>query len=200
MLVGLILAAGESVRMKTAKALLKIGKETFAACVARKMRDAGVTYIILVSGKHHEEIKKETRDVEIVNNAHYAQGQFSSLKEGIRNLPTGASSVLVWPVDLPLVKMETVRQLIDSQAKNHKRLTIPFHDSQRGHPVIYDRQVIHTVLSLSSKKHTAKDLISLYESETDLVAVNDPGVLIDIDTPEDYDKYVSEKSQNSNHK
>lgn len=193
MIVALVLAGGESKRMDSPKALLKIGKETFAECIARKTRECEIPSLFFVTGKHHEEIKKALpgkEGINIIRNPHYEKGQLSSLKEGLRNLPTGTTQVLAWPVDLPLVKTETVRKLIDIFQQEKKHVGIPTYQSRKGHPVLYDLHAIQTLLSLSSS-HTAKELQTTYAGQISFVDVEDPGILIDIDTPEDYQEHIT---------
>ena len=109
MITAIVLAAGESRRMQTPKALLKIGNETFAECIARKCNEAGIHVIYIVTGVHREEIQQQMQgkyQVDFIFNFRYPEGQLSSLKEGLRNLPTGSTAALVWPVDQPLVRVE----------------------------------------------------------------------------------------------
>jgi len=193
MIAAMILAAGESQRMNTPKALLRIGIETFAECIVRKARQAGAATAYLVAGHHHNLIKEALKgklELDILLNYRYKEGQLSSLKEGLRNLATGSTEVLVWPVDQPLVKTETVQVLLESYHRNKNHVTIPVFQSKHGHPVLYDAVAIHSVLRLSSAQ-TARDLQKIYEKEIDYVNVDDPGILVDIDTPEDYKKYIT---------
>src|SRR5437870_160496 len=117
MIVAIVLAAGESNRMGTPKALLKIGNESFVQCVVRKLRECGIDFIYVIAGQHHEATKKELPDTEVIFNARHQLGQLSSLKEGLRNLPTGSSEAIVWPVDQPLVKTGTIHLLLDAYRK-----------------------------------------------------------------------------------
>lgn len=191
MIVAIIPAAGESKRMKSPKALLKIGKESFVQCIVRKLHECGLDFVFVITGPHHDLIQKEVPQIEVCFNARHQEGQLSSLKEGLRNLPTGATETLIWPVDHPLVRTETVHLLMDTYHNAKKRLTIPVFETHRGHPVLYDRFAIQTILTLNNATQTAKDLQTIYESETTLLEVEDPGVLIDIDTPEDYTKHIT---------
>jgi molybdenum cofactor cytidylyltransferase len=194
MIAAMILAAGESQRMNIPKALLRIGSETFAECIARKARQAGAGTVYLVAGHHHNLIKEKLKgklELDIIFNYRYKEGQLSSLKEGLRNLATGSTEILVWPVDQPLVTLSTVQVLLESYRRNQKHVTIPVFQSKHGHPVLYDAVAIHSVLGLSSTK-TARELLKIYESEIDFVNVEDQGVVLDIDTLEDYRKYVTD--------
>ena len=97
---------------------------------------------------------------------------------------------MVWPVDQPLVEIETARKIVEAYLSNNQALTIPVYQSQKGHPVIYDRIAMDAALALPSHQ-TGKDLQRIFSAQTTFVEVDDPGVVIDIDTPEDYEKYVN---------
>ncbi|HET6268291.1 MAG TPA: nucleotidyltransferase family protein, partial [Acidobacteriota bacterium] len=168
-----------------------IGHETFSSCIARKMKSAGIDWLCLIAGADFEVIRQKLKGIEVFQNSRYKEGQLSSLKEGLRNLPTGASEVLVWPVDCPLVREETVARLAETYRREHKRITVPIYESRKGHPVIYDRYVIQATLGLNSATHTAKELLTTFQNETSMVEVEDPGILIDIDTPEDYQAHIA---------
>lgn len=193
---GLILAAGESSRMmKSPKALLQIGGETFVRAIAGKLRECGVEPVMVVAGPHHSEIEREIgRDCRVVFNDQYRLGQFSSLQRGVRELP-GVPGIVVWPVDTPLVKPETPAALISAFLREGKPITIPVFGSRRGHPVIYSREAADATLGMDAAVHNGKDLRTMFAGRVCEVPVDDPGVLIDIDTPEDYAKHVSAEPQ-----
>jgi molybdenum cofactor cytidylyltransferase len=187
-----ILAAGESSRMNAPKALLRLGEESFAQAITRKAQECGINFIYLVAGAQYPKIREElgrSKDFEIIFNPRFPEGQLSSLQEGLRNMPTGSTDVLVWPVDIPLVRQETVQTLIESHISSGNPVTIPVHDGKHGHPVLYNTDAIHTILSLSTDQ-TAKELQKIYDGRITFVEVDDAAVLLDIDTPEDYRKYV----------
>src|SRR5262245_44507289 len=115
MITGLILAAGESSRIGTPKALLKINSETFAERIANVLISVGIQNIILVAGAHYEQIRKNAEGLTVVFNAQYSFGQFSSLQTGLRKIPSETEFVIVWPVDLPLVQKETIATLLKAQ-------------------------------------------------------------------------------------
>ncbi|HEY7160121.1 MAG TPA: NTP transferase domain-containing protein, partial [Acidobacteriota bacterium] len=105
---GLILAAGESIRIGSPKALLKIGSETFVERIVNILQAAGIQQILIVAGVHYEQIHQEVRNIKVIFNSQYQHGQFSSLQSGLREIPKQTDFVIVWPVDLPLVQKETI--------------------------------------------------------------------------------------------
>jgi molybdenum cofactor cytidylyltransferase len=184
---GLILAAGESSRIGRPKALLKIGKETFAERITNVLHSAGIEKITLVAGPHYEEIRKNLDEVTVVFNAQYTFGQFSSLQAGLRQISAKPESVIVWPVDLPLVRTDTVAALIKSAQNNP--ITVPVYHGKKGHPVVYSAETIKKILSMEPT-HTGKDLFEYFKDRITLIDVEDAAVLIDIDTSEDYERYI----------
>jgi len=186
----LILAAGESSRMGSPKALLQIGSETFVECITRKGRESGASGALVVTGASHRElITRMPASVVVVHNTNYQNGQFSSLQEGIRYLPQSCSLALVWPVDLPLVETESITALLDNYQKNSNPLTIPVYGGRKGHPVLYNREALDIALTLAASQ-TARELRECFLNRIGFVNVEDCGVTIDIDTLEDYRRYI----------
>ncbi len=190
MVAGLILAGGESRRLGTPKALLKVGAETFAKRIVSIMHSVGIQNLTLVAGPHYEEIRKSADDLAVVFNPQYELGQFSSLQTGLRHVPGGTEFVLVWPVDQPLVRKETISELLETARREGNPVTVPVYEGKKGHPVVYNSETITKILSMEPS-HTGKELFEYFDGRISLVEVNDPGVLIDIDTPEDYETYIT---------
>jgi molybdenum cofactor cytidylyltransferase len=192
MIAGLILAAGESSRMNSPKALLQIHGKTFVEHISEQMARSGVDPVCVVAGAHFAEIRNHfglREEFSIIHNLKYSQGQLSSLKEGLRQLPTGSEAAMVWPVDLPLVHVNTVKAIVQAFKQSRKAVVIPSMNGRHGHPVIYGTPAIGSIFTLKGDR-TAKDVRTLLKDDVFYVEVSDPGVLIDIDTPEDYRKHV----------
>ena len=171
--------------MGSPKALLKIGEETFVECIVRKAKEAGIQSILLITGK---DPIVPPQGVFAVKNEDYRRGQISSVQKGIQQVQSGA--ILVWPVDQPLIQAETLRKLLGSYQREQKNLTIPVYQSKKGHPVIYSRTAMEAALRLLPDE-TGKDLQSQFATSTHFVEVEDPAILIDIDTREDYSRHIS---------
>ena len=192
MISGIVLAGGESKRMNSPKALLTIKTETFAESIVNKMKRSGVGPVRLVVGAHYNEIKgmlEERLQADILLNEEHNSGQLSSLKVGLRNVPPATTGVLVWPVDLPLVMEQTAFRLIRAFINDARAITIPAHNSRHGHPVMFGKAARDALLSLPDGQ-SARDIFPKFQKDTLILEVNDPGILIDIDTPEDYANYV----------
>lgn len=191
MIASVILSAGASVRMGTAKANLKIGNTTFINSILTKLHSCGTADIYIVTGYHHRQISQaldSTNLCKILHNTNAEQGQLSSLQLAIRNFDQQITGMLVALVDHPLVREDTYRALLKSARMNPQAIIIPVHQQQRGHPVYFGRKffqaLLETPLTLGAREVIKKNIQSVYS-----LPVSDPGIVQDIDTPDDLIKY-----------
>ncbi len=192
MIAGLILAAGESTRMGTDKALLPYRGRTFLETIVQALRDAGLERIAVVLGHHAEEIRAAANleGVEVVVNEDYSRGQTSSLQAGLRKLASPeVEAVLLSLVDHPGISSETVRTIVARFRETQCAVVIPTYQNQRGHPVLIARALFDELLRLSPDTG-ANAILRQHYSEKGMVEVNDAGILLDIDTPEAYRKLL----------
>lgn len=176
--------------MGAPKALLRVGGETFADRLARVFAEAGAHPVLLVLGFEHERVAaglERASQVELVVNPHPERGQLSSLKEGIRRLPPSTAGTLFCPVDLPLIRIATARLLLETilLSPTPAPVVIPRCRGSRGHPVAIAAGLFPEILSLPATAQ-ARDLIHRYREQTCYLEVDDPGILQDVDTPDDY--------------
>jgi molybdenum cofactor cytidylyltransferase len=188
MIAGLILAAGESSRMGRDKALLTYRGRTFLETIVTTLREAGIEHVAVVLGHHAEEIQQAIKleGVEIVVNSEYHRGQTSSLQAGLRALASDdLEAIVLCLVDHPAVSPATVRTLVEAFHQSHAPVVIPTYQGQHGHPVIIGRALFSELLSLDPGEG-ANTVIRKYRDATQLVEVDDPGILRDVDDPETY--------------
>ncbi len=187
-LAGIILAAGESRRMGTDKALLPYAGTTFLEHLIELLLPR-VAPVIVVLGHHASEIRATLPDrsgVAIVVNSNYPSGQLSSLQTAIRALPASSQGALITLVDHPAVAASTLDLLIERFRSSGASLVIPRYQGRRGHPVLFSRAILDELAALPSTA-TAKQVVHAHQDDTLNEDVGDPGVLKDIDTPADYE-------------
>jgi len=180
---GLILAAGESRRMGSPKALLQYREETFLdrLCGLFAARCAPV---IVVLGAAAEEIRtRAARPAVFVVNLNYLSGQTSSMQCGLRAVPPDSGGVLFTLVDHPAVAPGTIDALLASRGK--MLLRVPRYQGRRGHPIWISPELIPEFLALP-QDGAARDVVRRHAAETEFIDVDDPGILADIDNPEAY--------------
>ncbi|HEV2233219.1 MAG TPA: nucleotidyltransferase family protein [Terriglobia bacterium] len=188
MIAGLILAAGESSRMGTDKALLLYRGRTFLEHILATLHNAGIEQLTVVLGHHADEIQLAAKltGTEVVVNQDYRRGQTSSLQAGLRALDRPAiQAVVLCLVDHPAVSTEVIRKLVAAFEQSAAPVVIPTYQGQRGHPALISRALFAELMALSLSEG-ANTVVRKYCDSTHFVEVDDPGVLIDVDDPESF--------------
>ncbi|HYT77531.1 MAG TPA: nucleotidyltransferase family protein [Vicinamibacterales bacterium] len=187
MIPAIVLAAGASMRMGRPKPLLGAGNRTFVRRILDTLHSAGVADAVVVVRPGHHDTAAEVGAagaLAIVNPAPDA-GQLSSLLAGLDALDTPeVDAVLVTLVDVPLIQPSTVRTLLARAAASAAPIVRAVHRGRHGHPVIFKRAVFDA-LRRADPAVGAKAVFAGVTVEN--VEVDDPGVVDDIDTPEDYE-------------
>ena len=194
MISGIVLAAGESRRMGSPKALLDYQGRTFIENICDAFVTAGVDELIVVLGahEHEEKIRAAVPDhlmLQVALNPRYRLGQLSSLMVGIHALSSESEAAVVNLVDHPLVKAETIQALISSFRADPLPIIIASYQGRRGHPVLFSslvyREILAAPLDRGAKVVVRKDPDRVRE-----VSLDDPGIRADIDTPKAYAQWV----------
>ena len=193
MLSGIILAAGDSTRMGSPKALLTTPDgHPFVARIIRTLRAADVEDLVVVTGRDHDAvvdaIARNGLPVlpAVARNPDPSRGQLSSLLVGMEAVVSSSTEgLLVTLVDVPLVKVSTVTEVITAWRRTRAPIVRAAVGDRHGHPVIFDRAVLDE-LRQASMDAGAKSVVRAHEDEILNVAVEDEGCLKDIDTPSDY--------------
>ena len=179
---GLILAAGESRRMGSPKALLRYHGQTFLDTLIAFFAPRCST-VIVVLGAHAGEIREAVaQDAVFVLNRDFLSGQTSSMQCGLRAVPGDAEGVLFTLADHPAISPSTIDALL---AEPRPLIRIPRFDGRRGHPIWFSRALIQEFLALPASG-AARDVVYSHAAETEYIDGNDPGVIADIDDPAAY--------------
>lgn len=186
-LAALILSAGYSQRMGRFKPLLPMG----AGCVLERVTDlyraSGIGRILVVTGHEAATLQAAVKDLPVqwVPNPAYDQGMFSSILAGLRALPEGCDAFFIHPVDIPLVRSQTVRQLVAARQHRPASVIHPAFAGRRGHPPLVDAALRPQILQWGGSGGLA-GFLQRRDVDSLEVAVADEAVLLDLDTPEDY--------------
>jgi len=188
MIAGLILAAGESSRMRTDKALLAYRGRTFLETIILNLRHAGIEKIAVALGHHAEEIQRavDLTGVQAILNRDYRRGQTSSLQAGLAALQEfSPEAVILCLVDHPAVSTEVIRKLRERFEQVRAPVVIPTCQGQHGHPVVIGRELFPELLALGPDEG-ANTVVRRYRDAAQFVEVDDRGILLDVDDPETY--------------
>ena len=179
-----VVAAGMSSRMGDFKPMLSIGSISVAQRVVATLKQAGAARVVVVTGYNAEELERHLAGSGVVflrNEAYRTTHMFDSALIGLRYLRDKCRQVLFTPVDIPLFTAATVDALLTSGAE----LACPVCGGTRGHPILMSANVIDRVLE-DSGESGLDGALSRCGVPMTLVEVDDPGILHDADTPEDY--------------
>jgi molybdenum cofactor cytidylyltransferase len=188
---GLILAAGESRRMGSPKALLEFQGETFLDRLIG-LFSRHCSPVIAVLGAQGENIRAGLRragEALLVENPDFRLGQITSMQCGLRAVPPEAEGVLFTLVDHPAVESATIAALLG--AGPPAPIRIPRHGGRRGHPVFFAKSLIPEFLALPGGS-SAREVLARHAGEIAYIDVDDPGVLADVDDPEAYRRLLAE--------
>ncbi len=185
----IILAAGYSRRMRRFKPLLTLGRRTVLERVVSLYRSAGVTDIRVVTGFRSQSIRSVMTGlpVAVVHNPAHDEGMFASVLAGIDTLDPDVPSFFVHPVDIPLVRPHTLAMLMGALDRRPSPVAYPVFDEQRGHPPLIDGTLKETILSHSGGGGLSA-LLRRFDATALNVQVADEGVLLDADTPDDFQR------------
>jgi molybdenum cofactor cytidylyltransferase len=188
---GLILAAGQSSRMGSPKALLPFQGETFLETLLALFATRCST-VIVVLGAGAETIRMAIhREALFVDNRDYLSGQTSSLQAGLRAVPPDADGVLFTLVDHPSVAASTIDALLEPP---FPLIRIPRFGAERGHPVWFRRDLIPEFLALPPTG-AANQVVRAHRDQTEFLDVSDPGVVADIDDPAAYQELLASSTR-----
>ncbi|WNR45776.1 nucleotidyltransferase family protein [Paenibacillus roseipurpureus] len=184
----IILAAGLSSRAHDFKMTLQLGTMTVLEHTVSKFEGI-CKRVIVVSGFQCERIQEATSEMQKKNkynmdivdvvNPHFDQGMFSSVQRGCREVE--ASSFFITPGDCPLVQKETIWKL----AQEKGEVVIPSYQWKGGHPIKLTGEIKTRILEAKPDSNL-RAILQLYEKN--YMNIDDPGVLMDLDTPKDFEK------------
>lgn len=192
--IGVILAGGYSSRANGFKLLMDIeGKPVIEHLV--ETLAPYVTRMIIVTG-YNSHIVEEWLDqwkrphhsmIECVLNPDFDAGMFSSVQVGIHQAVTkmeenvSINRVLLTPGDYPCIRPRTVEQLL---TQDHE-VVIPSYKMHGGHPICLHANVMQAIIKEPRDSHL-KQVLGRFDKH--YMDVDDPGILMDVDTPEQMEK------------
>lgn len=185
--VAIVLAAGESKRMGSPKMLLDFGGKTMIERVIDNVICPEIENVLVVLGAYSDEIKKrlEKQAVTFCYNEKYKEGMLTSVQCGIRSVPPHTEAVLVFQGDQPFIKKGIITELVNAYRQSKKGIVMPVHDGKRGHPLLIDKNYFGVVDTLNSSDGL-RSLAALFPEDVLTVETEEPGILRDFDTIEEY--------------
>ena len=185
MISAIVLAAGASSRMGTSKATLMLAGRPLLSYVLQVVQQAHVDQIVLVLGADADAARRRFPIVGItpVVNPDFAGGVSTSIRVGVRHLDQDAAAFFVVLGDQPFVSPFTLDRLAAEWRTTPAKILVPSFRGQRGSPVLLDRSMVQEVDRLTGDEGF-RSFFAAHPRDVRDVPVEDPGVVFDIDTPD----------------
>ncbi len=181
-------AAGMSSRMGTPKPLIEIGGVPLAVRAVRGLLAAGVMDVVVVTGHCAEAVEALFLDgsARCARNTAYAStGMLESVRIGLAALGAFDAALLL-PADMPAVRPETIRQLCRAFGASRAPLVRPLLQGRFGHPPLFTPAVAGAIQA-QTPPGSIRDVFAAFAAEMLVVPVDDPGILLGVNTKEDLD-------------
>lgn len=181
-----ILAAGGSSRFGSPKQLAPWGNKTFIEQAVETALASQARPVIVVLGAEMERCQPLLANypVQVVPNPNWAEGQSTSMRAGLAALPANISSALFLLVDLPALTPATIDALIERHRRTLAPLAWPEFEGKRGNPVLFDRRLFPDLAQIGGDTG-GRPILLAYQDQAERVAVDNEGILLDVDRPED---------------
>ena len=187
-----VVAAGLSRRMGREKVLLPFGDATVLERVLATLAAASISERVVVVRPDLPRAAAIARSsgARVVVNANPQEEMLLSIRMGIAELSPGVDAFFIWPADHPAVSGETLADL--ARAAGRSRVVLPVHAGRRGHPALVGADLVADIAAIPG----GQGLRHLWRARPEVlfeVAVDDGGVLVDLDTPEDYERWTGRR-------
>ena len=192
MISAIILAAGESTRMREPKPLVRFGKLTFLETIIQNFKNAGIENISIVLGHKAEQIAKELKlsPDNFTINKNYSFGQFSSVQAGVKNLKSNCTGVFLTLVDQPQISSDIIAEIRIFFEENSDKIVIPTFQGKRGHPPVLPKWFFHEILTANPTQKTS-EIIRNHPHKVCGLEINNESILWNMNTKQDLDRVLS---------
>jgi len=184
---GVVPSSGASKRMGRDKGLLEVEGRSFLRRTVEALSAGGCEPVLAIVADGDEALAAEASraGAVVLLNPDPGEGPITSLRIALEALDRSVAGVAYLPVDHPMVRPDTVADLLGAARSGDAALTIPLYGEKRGHPAIFSRALFLELLD-PELEGGAKTVVHRHLPDALLVQVDDVGVTIDIDTPDAY--------------
>ena len=186
----IVLSAGQSRRMGTQKVILPYGGKTVIEHIVGALSEGGADEIIAVTGHEAAKVASalRTTGAQVAFNEDYLKGMLTSVRCGLRAASAAAQGFLIALGDQPSLRPHIVRRVISEfsrRGENAGTILIPTHHGERGHPLLFSHHFRQAVLTRYDDVGL-RGLLTAYPEAIELVPIEEPGILRDMDDPTQY--------------
>ena len=197
MISSILLAAGESSRMKGENKLIKeINGIPLINYSVKNILGSSIDELVIVLGHEKsiiQNIIKENKKIKFVYNDNYKSGIASSIKKGLGNIAKKAEAFFICLGDMPNVNQNIYNKLIKTRFNYNKKLPpgkkkeiiIPTYEKKYGNPILFSKFMKKNIMNINGDLG-AKKIIEMNKNKILYVPVKNHGITLDYDTEEDF--------------
>lgn len=187
--IAIVLAAGESTRMKTQKALLEWeGRPLIRYQLEQLAAVPSVAQTIIVTGHASDRITEIAAgtDAQVVHNAAYRSGKVSSIVAGLRAVSDSARAVMILAVDQPR-RAEILHRIVEARERSGRPIAVPAHEGRRGHPPVFAAPLLPELLAIDEGTQGLRGFMDAHAADIAEVEC-DASVLADLNDAADVER------------
>ena len=191
--VGVLLAAGESSRMGSPKALLPWRGTTLVEYQMNSLLQGGCDKVVVVTGKYEVEMAPLLKDrpgIIRAYNPKFLEGKTTSIKAGIWEVPDGVHSIVLLAVDQPRPAW-VIEKVLKVHTDFGADVTSPGYDGHGGHPLVFDAQLRPELAAITEEDEGVRAIFRKPDIDHHRVKFDSAVVRLDINTPEAYEKALA---------
>jgi len=192
----IVLAGGESRRMGSPKMILPYEGKTIIEKVLENVMASDIEKVVTVLGSNKEEVLKVIGKLPVLHcyNRNYKDGMLSSVKCGFESLPVDFRAAMIFLGDQPMAETSVINKMIRTYDDSGKGILVPVFNNKRGHPLLVDRRYRDEISNFDDPDGL-RGLLRMHPDDIQEVDTENPSVLMDIDTKEDYINEINKTSQ-----
>jgi len=189
MITAILLAAGQSKRLKNENKLTKLFKgKPLINHILYSLIKSKVNKIIIVLGFEHLKIKTKllkNKKINFVVNKNYKKGMSSSIKTGLKKLPKNSKGFLIVLGDMPNITKTTINKICLSIIRSDKEIILPKFKNKTGNPIGFKHSMIKNIYKIKGDKG-AKNIIKKNNKKIKFLNINSKSILTNLNTKRDF--------------
>jgi len=189
MITAILLAAGQSKRLKNENKLTKLFKgKPLINHILYSLIKSKVNKIIIVLGFEHLKIKTKllkNKKINFVINKNYKKGMSSSIKTGLKKLPKNSKGFLIVLGDMPNITKTTINKICLSIIRSDKEIILPKFKNKTGNPIGFKYSMIKNIYKIKGDRG-AKNIIKKNNKKIKFLNINSKSILINLNTKRNF--------------
>tara|TARA_B100001029_G_scaffold157460_1_gene143517 strand:- start:106 stop:681 length:576 start_codon:yes stop_codon:yes gene_type:complete len=189
MIKGILLAAGQSKRLKNENKLIKIFKnKPLINHALNSVKNSKIKKIIIILGYQFKEVKKKikkNKKIIFVHNKNYKNGMSSSIKSGLKKISKKDKGFIILQSDMPFVKTSDINKIYNSIIRKKYLVHALKYKNRIGNPIGFDISILNKIKKIKGNIG-AKYMVKRLKNSTNYIKVSSEKVFKDFDKASDF--------------